>query len=131
LPEEVVRAALPYVDVMSFQCFGTVENIAAKMKRWAAFTGRPVLLADAAGFTQTPGDTGWPPKADRNHDADHYQGVMDALWEIPESVGYHLCGAHIRNNARRYGFRDRQNELIPDTVNGIRAVNVEIQKRIP
>jgi hypothetical protein len=130
LPEEVVRAALPYVDVLSFQCFGTVEHIAQKMRRWAAFSRRPVLLADAAGWVSAHGDTGWPPKAERNHDADHYRGVMDALWEIPQCVGYHLCGAHIRNNARRYGFRDRANRLIPETVDGIRAVNAEFCQRM-
>ena len=130
LPEEVVRAALPFVDVLSFQCFGTVENIAQKMRRWAALTDRPVLLADAAGWIRAHDDTGWPPMADRNHDAEHYRGVMDALWDIPHSVGYHLCGAQVRNNARRYGFRDRVNKLIPETVDGIREVNADIHKRM-
>lgn len=129
LPEEVVRAALPYVDVLSFQCFGAVENIATKMQRWASFADHPVLLADAAGYIQAHDDTGWPPSADRDHDAGHYRRVMDALWAIPQAVGYHLCGAYIRNNARRYGFRDRENALIPETVDGIRAVNAEIQER--
>jgi len=130
LPEEVVRAALPYVDVLSFQCFGEVDNIASKMRGWADFANRPVLLADAAGWSCAHGDVGWPPQADRNQDAVHYRGVMDALWDIPQSVGYHLCGAHIRNNARRYGFRDRANRPIPETIDGIRAVNAEVQKRM-
>lgn len=130
LPEEVVRAALPYVDVLSFQCFGTVENIATKMRRWAEFADKPVLLADAAGTTCKHGDTGWPPKAERTHDAEHYRGVMDALWSIPQCVGYHLCGAHIRNNARRCGFRDQTNAAIPETVDGIRAVNQDVQRKM-
>jgi hypothetical protein len=130
LPKEVVRAALPYIDVLSFQCFGTVENITRKMRYWANFADRPVLLADAAGFIHTANDAGWPPTRNRNHDANHYRQVMDVLWDIPQSVGYHLCGAHIRNNARRYGFRDRENKLIPETVNGIREVNAEIKKRM-
>ena len=95
LPEEVVHAALPYVDVLSFQCFGTVENIATKMQHWADFADKPVLLADAAGHIRAHGDTNWPPKADRLHDTDHYRQVMDTLWDIPQSVGYHLCGAYI------------------------------------
>jgi len=125
-----VRAALPYVDVLSFQCFGTMENIATKLRHWAAFAQRPVLLADAAGWTCQQGDQGWPPKAERNHDAEHYRGVMKALWEIPECVGYHLCGAHIRNNARRYGFRDQTNNVITETADGVRAVNAEMQRRM-
>ena len=72
LPEEVVQAALPYVDVLSFQCFGTVGNIATKMQHWAGFADRPVLLADAAGHIRAHGDTSWPPTADRLHDVDHY-----------------------------------------------------------
>lgn len=61
LPEEVVHAALPYIDVLSFQCFGTVENIVTKMKRWSDFVDRPVLLADAAGYIKTD-DSSWPPR---------------------------------------------------------------------
>jgi hypothetical protein len=95
--------------------------LATKMRQWADFAKRPVLLADAAGHIRAPGDTGWPPTADRQHDADHYRRTMDALWQIPQSVGYHLCGAHIRNNARRYGFRDRTNAVIPETVEAFEA----------
>jgi len=130
LPDEVVRAALPYVDVLGFQCFGTVEHIASKIRHWADFAQCPVLLADAAGWTCKPGDDGWPPRADRHHDAEHYRAVMDELWQIPQCVGYHLCGAHIRNNARRYGFRDHANNTIAETVDGIRAVNESMRARI-
>jgi hypothetical protein len=79
---------------------------------------------------RTPGDTGWPPTADRKQDVDHYRRTMDALWRIPQCMGYHLCGAYIHNNARRYGFRDRTNAVIPETVEGIRSVNVDFLRRI-
>ena len=131
LPEEVILAALPYVDVLSFQCFGSPANIESKMRRWARLTQRPVLLADAAGWKAGPDDLdGWPPSADRNHDAEHYRRVMDALLKIPQCVGYHLCGAHIRNNARRYGFRDEHNRLVPETAEGIRTVNDEVRQMV-
>ncbi|MDE0682368.1 MAG: hypothetical protein OXI63_05580, partial [Candidatus Poribacteria bacterium] len=105
------------------------ENIATKMRRWADFADKPVLLADAAGHIRAHGDTRWPPTADRLHDADHYRQVMDALWDIPQCVGYHLCGAYIKNNARRSGFRDHVNNQIDETVAGICAVNTEMQRR--
>ena len=54
---------------------------------------------------------------------------MDALWDIAQCVGYHLCGAYLKNNARRYGLRDRANNQINETVAGIRAVNTEMQRR--
>lgn len=129
LPEEIVRAALPYVDVLSFQCFGTVDNIAARMRRWAEFADRSVLLADAAGHIRAHDDRGWPATADRTQDVDHYRSVMDALWDIPQCVGYHLCGAYVRNNARRCGFRDRTNAPIEGTLDGIRSVNVNMRGR--
>ena len=125
----MVGAALPYVDVLSFQCFGAVENIATKMGGWADFADRPVLLADAAGHICAHDDTSWPPSADRLQDTDHYAQVMDALWDIPQCVGYHLCGAYLKNNARKYGFRDQANNQIDETVAGIRAVNTEMQRR--
>jgi hypothetical protein len=55
--------------------------------------------------------------------------VMEALWAIPQCVGYHLCGAYLKNNARKYGFRDRANYQINETVEGIRTVNSEMQRR--
>jgi hypothetical protein len=27
---------------------------------------------------------------------------------MPECVGYHLCGAYLKNNARKRGFRDHR-----------------------
>ena len=49
--------------------------------------------------------------------------------DIPQCVGYHLCGAYLKNNARKYGLRDRANNQINETVAGIRAVNTEMQRR--
>jgi len=46
IPMEVVDAALPYIDVLSFQDFrDPVKHLA----EWHQKTGKPVLLADAAG----------------------------------------------------------------------------------
>lgn len=53
-----------------------------------------LILADAAGHIRAPGDTSWPPTADRTQDGDHYRKTMETLWGIPQSVGYHLCGAY-------------------------------------
>jgi hypothetical protein len=115
--------------VLSFQCFGSVKNIATKIRRWADFADRPVLLADAAAHVCAHDDVCWPPSADRLQDTDHYGQVMEALWAIPQCVGYHLCGAYLKNNARKYGFRDRANYQINETVEGIRTVNTEMQRR--
>ena len=120
LPEEVVRGALPFVDVLSFQCFSPPAEIHAKLKRWADFSGKPVLLADAAHWAQ-PFQPGWPPQEDRTHDAATYTETLNRLLDLPSCVGYHLCGAYLKNNARRYGFRDARNQLEPHVAAMTRA----------
>ena len=54
IAEEVVRAALPYVDVLSFQHFKQPDEVAANLHKWHDLTGKPVLLADHAAATRSP-----------------------------------------------------------------------------
>jgi len=49
---------------------------------------------------------------------------MHALRKIPECLGFHLCGAYIKNNARRYGLLDLHDREEP-TTQGIKQVNME------
>jgi len=112
LPEEIVRAALPWVDVLSFQTFAPASGIRTELKRWADLSGKPVLLADAAHFAR-PFAPGWPPAEDRRHDPAAYGDALNAALDVAACVGYHLCGAYLKNNARRYGFRDSQNRIEP------------------
>lgn len=121
IPQEVISAALPYVDVFSFQCFGTPENIKLKLEKWANFTKKPVLLADHAVWLQ-PHSPGWPPQEDRHIDPEIYEQTLQTLLDIPNCVGYHLCGAYLRNNARKYGLKDATDELDIST-DSIKAVN--------
>ena len=122
LPNEVVQAALPFVDVLAFQCFGNADHIGKKLGYWAELTKTPILLADSAAWDpHTP--TGWPPQQDRHHSVKGYGEVTKTLQAIPECVGYHLCGAYLRNRVRRYGLRDEHNELDPSTA-GIAEVNL-------
>jgi hypothetical protein len=112
LPEEVVRAALPFVDVLSFQCFSPPAEMRATLERWAKLSRKPVLLADAAHWAK-PYNATWPPPEDRQHDAVQYAEALSGLLDLPSCVGYHLCGAYLKNNTRRYGFRDAHNRLEP------------------
>jgi hypothetical protein len=97
LPEEVLRAAVPYVDVLSFQFFGEQEEICRRFSEWHKLTGLPILLADAAVRGR---DIGVPPKEYR------YPSQMRTLRELPCCVGWHYCGAYIKNRVRKAGFRD-------------------------
>lgn len=122
LPEEVVRAALPYVDVLSFQCFGGAARVREKLAPWAKLAGHPVLLADSATYRE-PYPRGFPPAEPRFHDPVGYREILDVLRGIPEAVGYHLCGAYVQSPVRRTGLLG--SDETPDTIaiDGIRAAN--------
>jgi hypothetical protein len=107
IASEVIQAALPYVDVLSFQdFFEPVE----RLERWYRETGKPVLLADAAGIEP---DT--KPGEFCENDGNFYARVLEGLLKNEGCVGFHLCGAYQRNRARRYGLLDEMEQ--PDEKN--------------
>jgi hypothetical protein len=110
LPDEVLRAAAPYVDVLSFQYFSTPDVVCPDLERWHELTGLPVLLADAS----MPG-----------RDPAAYAPMMLVLRELDCCVGWHLCGAYLQNRCRNYGFRDERNEPIEPLVSMVRQANHE------
>ena len=120
ISEEVLRAAMPYVDIFSFQCFGNAAHIHTRLSRWADFLKKPILLADS--MVNKEGHRGWPPQEDRTQDDIECGEVMKVLRTIPECIGFHLCGAYIKNNARRYGLLDLHDE-VESTTTGIGSVN--------
>ena len=126
LPEEVVKAAMPYVDVLSFQCFGGAQIVSEKLGYWAKFSGKPVLLADNA--VRAANASGSALKDNRYQDPQAYEDVMRVLRDIPECVGFHLCGAYICNRVRRGGLRDEQNQIATKAVNGITVVNQKVTR---
>jgi hypothetical protein len=119
VPEEVLRAALPFVDVFSFQDFAGVAKIAADLGKFAAITGKPVLLADSAGNLEQPDRV-------KRNDPAKYRATLAALREIPECVGFHLCGAYLRNHARRRGLRGPDETPDNESITGITAANREM-----
>jgi hypothetical protein len=125
LPEEVVRAALPHVDVLSFQCFGGAARVREKLAPWAKLTGHPVLLADSAVY-RGPVVPGFPPASTRYHDPAGYRALLDVLKEIPEAVGLHLCGSYVHSPVRRTGLlaADETPDLV--AIDGIRQANADV-----
>ncbi|MEZ5354085.1 MAG: hypothetical protein R2762_15715 [Bryobacteraceae bacterium] len=117
--EPVLQAAAPYVDVFSFQDFGTVERIGNDLRRFAAMTGKPILLADSAGRIDLPDGV-------RRNDPAKYAATLAALREIPECVGFHLCGAYLRNRARKRGLRGPDESPDEASITGITAANREM-----
>lgn len=99
IADEVIEAAKPYVDVLSFQHFSTPEKVSQNLDQWHRKTGKPVLLADHAVSLKQPDGS-------LRHDGEGYAETLRRLCEVAGCVGYHLCGAYLRNECRRRGLRD-------------------------
>jgi len=99
IAEEVIQAALPFVDVLSFQHFAAPEKVAENLDRWHQKTGKPVLLADHAISIKQPDGS-------LRHDGAKYEETLRRLREVRGCMGYHLCGAYLRNECRRRALRD-------------------------
>ena len=122
IAREVVEAALPYVDVLSFQDF---REPVAHLDYWHRETGKPVLLADAAKIK-------WltePGEFTRNN-GQWYADVLSQLVKNPGCIGFHLCGAYQRNKARRYGLLDEFENPDLENVELIKSANQEINSWI-
>ena len=114
---EIVNAAKPFVDVLSFQDF---RNPVEHLDEWHRKTGKPVLLADAAGVDWRsqeffkPNNGAW------------YAETLAGLYNNPGCVGFHLCGAYQRNKARRRGLLDEMERPDTEQVKLMKAANQEI-----
>ena len=114
---EVINAAKPFVDVLSFQDFRVPVK---HLDEWHKKTGKPVLLADAAGVE-------WNSKeAFRPNNGTWYAETLAALHKNPGCVGFHLCGAYQRNKARRRGLLDEMENPDTEQVNLMQAANQKI-----
>lgn len=116
---EVINAALPYIDVLSFQDF---KNPAVHLKEWHEKTGKPVLLADGSGIIWE-GDY-------KKIDGKWYEDQIKQLFDNPGCIGFHLCGAYQRNRARRKGLLDEQEVPDSETIQIISEINGQLRLRI-
>jgi hypothetical protein len=113
---EVIEAALPYVDVLSFQDF---RDPATHLEEWHKKTGKPVLLADGSGITKGEGIY-------KRTDGTWYAKQIVALFNNPGCVGFHLCGAYQRNKARARGLLDEHEHPDIENVEIIQQTNEKI-----
>jgi hypothetical protein len=115
---EVIEAAKPYVDVLSFQHFSSPEKVAENLDFWHQKTGKPVLLADHAVSLKLP-DGGL------RHDGEGYAETLRRLRDVLGCVGYHLCGAYLRNECRRRALRDAEENPDEEAIGAITQANRE------
>ncbi len=103
IPDEVLRAAGPYVDVMSFQYFGSAEQVGPGLERLHSRTDKPVLLADCS----IPGMSNSPP----SRWGASYAQMLRTVRAGPGCVGWHVCGAYQKNRSRNRGFLDERDVI--------------------
>ena len=118
---EVINAAKPYIDVISFQDF---RDPVTHLDEWHRKTGKPVLLADTAGVNFRSNEFFKP-----NNGA-WYAKTLTGLFENPGCIGFHLCGAYQRNKARRRGLLDEMEKADQQHVDQMTAANEQIIQKM-
>jgi hypothetical protein len=113
---EVIEAASPFIDVLSFQHFATPGQVTANLNQWHQKTGKPVLLADHAAVLKHPDGS-------LSHDGAGYARMLETLRQTPGCIGYHLCGAYLRNETRQRALRDALEKPDSEALKSIQEAN--------
>ena len=58
-------------------------------------------------------------------DAANYEPMIRALRELSCCVGWHVCGAYLKNRCRGHGFRDEQDRPVEPLVSKTTKANHE------
>ncbi|MEI8194350.1 MAG: hypothetical protein WCI73_00420 [Phycisphaerae bacterium] len=98
-----------------------------KLGFWAQVARNPFLLAAGVAFTETC-SPGWPPVESRHHSGHGYAAILDVLKEIPDSVGFHLCGGDIENKIRKYGLKNCRDQIDRPYTDNITQANGNLDK---
>ena len=128
IPEPVLRAMAPFVDVVSVQRFaGPTQDERERFRNdlagWSEQAGgKPVLVADHGNWTATetnPQRVGLESHAARGQD---YGRVLDAVRHEPWFAGLHWCG-YVENLGRGWGVKDPYDEPYRDLTDAITEHN--------
>jgi hypothetical protein len=125
LPDAVLRAAAPCVDVISLQDFD-VNGMCQRIARAAEIADRPVLLCDAIVAMRPLVDGGAPAEAY----AQGWLKMVRAIRAVPACVGIHVCGSYLRNEVRfarwrHLGCRDARNQPVAPMVKAFQMANAD------
>lgn len=119
LPEIILQAAKPFVNVLSFQ---DLQDVAQTLDYWYKKMDMPVLWADGSHVIKIPGTN------IKRQDGNWYKELMPKLMENPGCVGSHLCGAYIRNRKRNKGLMDENEVVDTEMVELIKEANMKVQQ---
>jgi hypothetical protein len=129
LSKTVLMAARPYVDAFSFQCFKDPVPLYKNLKYWADILKMPVFIADSSRTRNNEQEGQVHGRSFRTHDTGKYEQTLKLIREIPECVGFHLCGAYARNFVRRSGLKNHVDKEGTETVE-ITRINGDMEKWI-
>jgi hypothetical protein len=121
IADEALQAAKPFVDVLSFQHFAKPEAVSQNLALWHQKTGKPVLLADHAVAVKSADGS-------QRHDGTGYAETLRRLRELPGCVGFHLCGAYLRNECRKRALRDAAETPDSEVLAAITAANADANR---
>lgn len=116
IADEVVAAAKPFVDVLSFQHFAKGEKVAENLTHWHTKSGKPVLVADHAVSLRQPDGS-------QRQNGAGYAETLERTRQVPGCVGVHLCGAYLRNETRKRALRDAREKPDDEALTAIAAAN--------
>lgn len=128
LPEPVLDAAAPHIDVLSVQLFpgpdpARLDAALATIDGWHERTGRPVLIADTGNWCPTamnPHRTGWA--RDQRERGALYRRTAEALAARPWCLGWHWC-SWLENPHRGFGIKDPWDEPYAELVDAMTETN--------
>jgi hypothetical protein len=128
IPEEVLAAAAPHIDLLSIQYFcGNDDYAHAKMRddlgSWSAAVDLPVIIADIGNCAPTAlnpdRESGLVDHTDRGRQyVDSFHTVVGEPW----FVGWHWC-SYLENEARGWGLKSGADEAYEDMTKAVADCN--------
>lgn len=142
LPDAVLEALKPYVDVLAVQYFpGDNDQAREEMVAHAAHcvevAGKPLYVPDVGNWAPTqlnPHRVADPTKrlagvASQAARAQHYIDTLSPLLEQNWFLGWHWC-AYIENKARGWGMKDPWDNPYEDFVGPVSEFNKSVYDRL-
>ncbi|MCZ0975277.1 hypothetical protein O1L55_36500 [Streptomyces albulus] len=134
VPEVVLDAMAPHVDVLSVQTFpgpdpASLDAALEQIGRWHERTNRPVLIADTGNWCPTvmsPERTG--SARDQRERGAGYTASAEAFAARPWCLGWHWCG-WLENPQRGFGLKDPWDEPYRDLTDQVTETNRHLQER--
>ena len=135
IPDPVLDAMQPFVDVLSVQYFGSggpegYKQMKEDLARWHEQTGKPVINADIGNWTPTTLNpnrvSGIESQGGRAQD---YVDAISTLMQEPWFLGWHWC-AYVENTARGWGIKDPWDEPYQDFIGPVQEFNKSVYERI-